>query len=121
MWLRGMTGSILGMWSAHGEGKFEFPEPTFRQRVEQEGLVALRYVDDNGCATEAYPFNPNGSPAGIAGMCTENGRHLALMPHPERSVLKWQLPWMPDDWDRSGSQAAPWLQMFINAREFCDN
>jgi phosphoribosylformylglycinamidine synthase len=121
MWFKGMTGSVLGMWSAHGEGKFEFPEASLRQRVERDGLVALRYADDNGCATEAYPFNPNGSPSGIAGLCTPNGRHLALMPHPERSVLKWQLPWMPDEWDRSGSQAAPWLQMFINARAFCDN
>jgi len=54
-------------------------------------------------------------------MTTANGRHLALMPHPERSVLKWQLPWMPNEWDREGAQAAPWLQMFINAREWCES
>merc|ERR1712048_737413 len=119
MWFRGMEGSVLGMWSAHGEGRFEFPREALRQKVEREGLVALRFVDDQGVPTETYPFNPNGSPCGIAGLSTANGRHLALMPHPERSVLKWQLPWMPESWDRAGSQAAPWLQMFINARKFC--
>uniref|UniRef100_A0A7S0AXS3 Phosphoribosylformylglycinamidine synthase n=1 Tax=Pyrodinium bahamense TaxID=73915 RepID=A0A7S0AXS3_9DINO len=119
MWFTGMEGSILGTWSAHGEGRFEFPDPSLKWRVEREGLVALRYVDDHGRHTEAYPFNPNGSPAGIAALCTANGRHLAVMPHPERSVLRWQLPWMPAEWDRAGPQAAPWLQMFINAYEFC--
>jgi len=119
MWFRGMEGSVLGMWSAHGEGRFEFPREALRQKVEQEGLVALRFVDDHGVPTETYPFNPSGSPCGIAGLSTANGRHLALMPHPERSVLKWQQPWMPESWDRAGSQAAPWLQMFINARRFC--
>jgi len=118
MWFKGMEGSVLGMWSAHGEGKFEFPNAAHLTRVEKEGLVALRYVDDDGLPTESYPFNPNGSPNGIASLCTGDGRHLALMPHPERSVLKWQLPWMPNDWDKSGNQAAPWLQMFINARRF---
>ena len=121
MWFKGMEGSVLGMWSAHGEGKFEFPRPELMGKCEKEGLVALRYVDDDGRPTEAYPFNPNGSPSGIAGMTTANGRHLALMPHPERSVLKWQLPWMPNEWDREGAQAAPWLQMFINAREWCES
>jgi len=119
MWFRGMEGSILGIWSAHGEGRFEFPDACLTDRVEREGLVALRYADDQGSPTEAYPFNPNGSPSGIAGLCTANGRHLGLMPHPERSVLKWQLPWMPSTWETAGSQAAPWLQMFINAYNFC--
>jgi phosphoribosylformylglycinamidine synthase len=119
IWFKGMEGSVLGMWSAHGEGKFEFPSDALRIKAEKEGLVALRYVDDHARPTEAYPFNPNGSPSGIASLCTADGRHLALMPHPERSVLKWQLPWMPKEWNRTGSQAAPWLQMFINARNFC--
>lgn len=119
MWFQGMEGSVLGVWSAHGEGRFEFPNESLRLRAESEGLVALRFVDDNARPTERYPFNPNGSPSGIASLSTANGRHLALMPHPERSVLRWQLPWMPNSWDRTGSQAAPWLQMFINARRFC--
>jgi phosphoribosylformylglycinamidine synthase len=120
MWFQGMEGSVLGVWSAHGEGKFEFPNPALRDRVEREGLVPLHYVDDQGRPTSAYPYCPNGSPGGIAGMTTADGRHLALMPHPERSVLKWQLPWMPNEWSKEGPQAAPWLQLFINARRFCD-
>mmetsp|Transcript_95601 Transcript_95601/g.252568 ORF Transcript_95601/g.252568 Transcript_95601/m.252568 type:complete len:1355 (-) Transcript_95601:316-4380(-) len=119
MWFAGMEGSILGVWSAHGEGKFEFPDPALLERAEREGHVPLRYVDDQGRATKAYPYCPNGSPGGIAGMTTKDGRHLALMPHPERSVLKWQLPWMPSEWSREGPQAAPWLQLFVNARRFC--
>jgi phosphoribosylformylglycinamidine synthase len=119
MWFAGMEGSVLGVWSAHGEGKFEFPNPALRDRAERDGHVPLRFVDDQGRATQAYPYCPNGSPGGIAGMTTKDGRHLALMPHPERSVLKWQLPWMPSEWSREGPQAAPWLQLFINARRFC--
>ena len=119
MWFKGMEGSVLGIWSAHGEGRFEFPNSAHLQRVQEEGLVALRYVDDDGVPTDKYPFNPNGSPGGIASLCTCDGRHLALMPHPERAVLKWQLPYMPKEWEATGPQAAPWLQMFINARKFC--
>ena len=66
--------------------------------------------------TEAYPFNPNGSPLGIAALCSDDGRHLAMMPHPERVFLKWQLPWMPPAWD--ALQASPWLKLFQNAFEF---
>ena len=116
MWFKGMEGSVLGIWSAHGEGRFEFPNPAHLEQVEKGGMVPLRYADDDGVPTDRYPFCPNGSPKGIAGLCTRDGRHLALMPHPERSVLKWQLPWKPTTWSREGSQTAPWLQMFINAR-----
>jgi phosphoribosylformylglycinamidine synthase len=120
MWFKGMEGSVLGIWSAHGEGRFEFPNPEHLAAVEKGGMVPLRYADDDGLPTETYPFCPNGSPKGIAGLCTKDGRHLALMPHPERSVLKWQLPWKPATWAKDGPQAAPWLQMFINARVWAD-
>jgi phosphoribosylformylglycinamidine synthase len=113
---KGMEGSILGIWSAHGEGQFEFPNPAHKTKVEQNGQVAFRYVDDDGVATEEYPFNPNGSQSGIASLCSGDGRHLAIMPHPERSVLKWQMPYMPTSMSPEGPQAAPWLQLFINAR-----
>jgi phosphoribosylformylglycinamidine synthase len=76
----------------------------------------LRYADDNNKPTEEYPFNPNGSAHGIAGLCSKDGRHLALMPHPERCFLKWQLPWMPDSWAKHDT--SPWLQLFQNAYEF---
>lgn len=117
--LRGMEGSILGVWVAHGEGRAHFPEPALLERVEAEGLAPLRYVDDRGEPTEVYPFNPNGSPRGIAGLCSPDGRHLAMMPHPERTFLKWQWPWMPEEWRRD-LPASPWLRLFENARRWCE-
>ena len=82
-------------------------------------LAPIRYVDDDSQITENYPFNPNGSPAGIAGLCSPDGRHLAIMPHPERAVLPWQWGWLPEDLKRSLT-ASPWLRMFQNAREWCE-
>lgn len=76
-----------------------------------------RYADDEGNATEIYPFNPNGSPDGVAALCSEDGRHLAMMPHPERSFRKWQAPWAPAGWVQH--EAAPWLRLFQNATQFC--
>jgi phosphoribosylformylglycinamidine synthase len=122
--LKGMGGSVLGIWAAHGEGRAHFPDDATRRKVLDEGLAPVRYVDDDGAETERYPFNPNGSPSGIASLCSPDGRHLVIMPHPERNFLKWQWGWMPEEW-RSGngpstSQSAPWLRMFQNAREWCD-
>lgn len=116
--LQGMEGSSLGVWVAHGEGRFYFPDKSVHEMVESKGLVPIRYVNDSNETTEAYPFNPNGSPGGIAALCSEDGRHLAMMPHPERVFKTWQWPWTPNDW--SSFKAGPWLQMFQNARAFCD-
>ena len=117
--LRGMEDTTLGIWLAHGEGRALFPDGDVLQRIEREGLAPIRFVDDDGAATERYPFNPNGSPAGIAALCSPDGRHLAVMPHPERTYLPWQWGWMPPDWRRNLA-AGPWLRMFQNAREWCD-
>jgi phosphoribosylformylglycinamidine synthase len=116
--LKGMEGSSLGVWVAHGEGRFYFPDPTVKETVFAKNLAPLRYVNDTNEVTEAYPFNPNGSPAGIAALCSDDGRHLAMMPHPERVFTTWQWPWMPDAWQ--SLEAGPWLHMFQNARIFCD-
>jgi phosphoribosylformylglycinamidine synthase len=116
--LQGMEGSTLGIWVAHGEGMAYFPDKTMFTRTEAE-LGPVRYVDDDGAVTESYPFNPNGSKAGIAGLCSSDGRHLAMMPHPERVVLPWQWGWMPEQMKRSLA-ASPWLRMFQNAREWCE-
>ncbi|MDP3296441.1 MAG: phosphoribosylformylglycinamidine synthase subunit PurQ, partial [Thermodesulfovibrionia bacterium] len=62
---------------------------------------------------------PNGSDAGIAALCSSDGRHLAIMPHPERTFLKWQWQWMPDDWKKN-LKASPWIRMFQNARKWCE-
>ena len=79
----------------------------------------MRFVDDDSQITDAYPHNPNGSPQGIAALTSPDGRHLVMMPHPERAFLKWQWPWMPRDWRRD-LEASPWLRMFQNAREWCE-
>lgn len=117
--LQGMQGSVLGVWTAHGEGKLSFPNPEILERVLGKGLAPVRYTGDGGLPTEKYPFNPNGSPYGIAALCTPDGRHLAMMPHPERAFLDRQWPWMPEEL-KSESGFSPWLQMFINARIWCE-
>ncbi|CAI5970495.1 unnamed protein product, partial [Closterium sp. NIES-65] len=119
--VRGMEGTRVGIWVAHGEGRALFPSESLFQSVLSSNLAPIRYCDDDGAPTEAYPFNPNGSPAGIAALCSPNGRHLAMMPHPERCYLMWQLPWAPKEW-REGMDASgpsPWLKLFQNAREWC--
>ena len=118
--LLGMEGSVLGVWCAHGEGKFTFDDEALRGAVEGAGLVPIRYCDSSGVPTEAYPANPNGSPGGIAGLCSPDGRHLAMMPHPERCFLGWQLPWSPSSAGFKPCGPGPWLKMFQNAREWCE-
>ena len=118
IFFRGMEGSVLGIWVAHGEGRAHFPDDKIKLEVLRKGLAPVRYVDDSGNITERYPFNPNGSPDGIAALCSPDGRHLAIMPHPERTFLKWQWPWMPEDW--KGIETSPWLRMFQNVRQWCE-
>ncbi len=117
--LKGMEDAVLGVWVAHGEGRAYFPDDIIRRNILEQGLAPVRYADDKGDPTDRYPFNPNGSPEGIAALCSPDGRHLALMPHPERAFLKWQWAWMPEDWKRE-LRASPWLKMFQNAREWCE-
>ncbi|KAK8444899.1 hypothetical protein SEVIR_9G223800v4 [Setaria viridis] len=116
---KGMEGSTLGIWSAHGEGRAFFPDENILSGVVKSNLAPLRYCDDYNNVTEVYPFNPNGSPLGIAALCSPDGRHLAMMPHPERSFMMWQYPWYPKDWQVEKSGPSPWLRMFQNAREWC--
>ncbi|KYO40912.1 phosphoribosylformylglycinamidine synthase [Alligator mississippiensis] len=116
--LRGMAGSTLGVWVAHGEGRVQFRSPARLAAAAERGLTPLRYVDDGGQPTQEYPLNPNGSPLGIAGICSPDGRHLAMMPHPERCVLPWQWPWMPPSWRRD-LHISPWLRLFQNAYDWC--
>jgi phosphoribosylformylglycinamidine synthase len=118
--LKGMGGATIGVWCAHGEGQALFPDPAVQQAVLSGGLAPVRYVDQTGGVTEQYPFNPNGSPQGIAGMCSKDGRHLAMMPHPERCFLTWQLPYAPKDAGLEAKGPSPWLKLFQNAREWCE-
>lgn len=104
----GMAGSRLPIVVAHGEGRAVFAT---REEAAQ-ARIALRYVDHRGQATERYPFNPNGSPQGITGLTTDDGRFTILMPHPERVIRSVQFSWRPRDWGEDG----PWLRLFQNAR-----
>ena len=104
-----MAGSRLPVAVAHGEGRADFGAAPVDDR-----LVALRYVDNHGAVTERYPFNPNGSPAGITGMASADGRVTLMMPHPERLFRAVQHSWHPPGWGEDG----PWLRMFRNARRW---
>ena len=109
--LRGMAGSRLPVAVAHGEGRAEFDSAVDQAAVD----VALRYIDGDGKADPQYPLNPNGSPDGITGLTTRDGRVTILMPHPERTPRTLNLSWAPKGW----GEDSPWLRMFRNARVWC--
>ena len=115
--LQGMSHLVFGIHVDHGEGKLHFPDQEVRSQVIDQKLVSLTYVDDSGATTEKYPFNPNGSADGFAGLCSPDGRHLAMMPHPERAFLPWQCHWLPEEMKKL--QVSPWMQMFRNAYDWC--
>jgi phosphoribosylformylglycinamidine synthase len=115
--LAGMEDLLFGIHVDHGEGFLHFPDENIRKRVWNEGMAAVVFVDDQGQATERYPFNPNGSPGGITGICSPDGRHLAMMPHPERAFLPWQCHWLPEG--MKNLPVSPWLRMFQNAYMWC--
>jgi len=115
--LQGLEGAELGVWIAHGEGKFSTltSHSTNPEEVSQE---VISFVDDFGSLSTQYPFNPNGSLRGTTGVCSQDGRHLAMMPHPERCFLQWQMPWKPTDWGNN-SIYSPWFILFKNAYNWC--
>jgi len=115
--LKGMENLVFGIHVDHGEGLLDFPDEEVKEKVLAENLAPICYVDDEGNATESYPFNPNGSPGGLAGLCSADGRHLAMMPHPERVFLPWQAHYLPAE--MKDLQVSPWMQMFSNAYEWC--
>ncbi len=108
----GMAGSRIPVVVAHGEGYAEFADA--QALAAAQPLVALRFIDPAGRPTERYPFNPNGSPQGITGMTTPDGRFTILMPHPERIFRTVQNSWHPEQW----GEDAPWLRIFRNARRW---
>jgi phosphoribosylformylglycinamidine synthase len=116
--LRGMEDLMFGIHVAHGEGRLHFPDQKIFEQIQNDGLAALVFVDDDGRPTEKYPFNPNSSPQGLTGLCSPDGRHLAMMPHPERTYLPWQAHWLPEQMKKELA-ASPWLKMFQNAYSWC--
>lgn len=115
--LKDMEDLVFGIHVDHGEGRLHFPDEQIRTQVLEQSLAPVVYVDDDGNQTEAYPFNPNGSPFGLAALCSPDGRHLAMMPHPERVFLPWQAHWLPEE--MKGLKASPWLKMFCNSYDWC--
>ncbi len=113
IFLAGMAGSHMPIAVSHGEGRSEYRDAAHLQAVENSGLVAVRYINNYGTVTEQYPFNPNGSPKGITGLTTTDGRVTIMMPHPERVMRAVANSWHPDDW----SEAGAWLRAFRNARK----
>jgi phosphoribosylformylglycinamidine synthase len=107
--LQGMAGSRLPVAVAHGEGR-----AVYGAKSVTDASIALRFVDNRGRHTEHYPENPNGSPAGITGVTSRDGRATILMPHPERVVRGVQLSWAPPAW----GEHSPWLRLFENARRW---
>ena len=105
--LGSLSGARIGVWVAHGEGRFDFPYEESRYRI------AARYSYDS------YPANPNGSQWGVAALTSADGRHLAMMPHPERSIFPWQCAHYPAD--RRQDEVTPWMQAFVNARRWVES
>src|SRR6185436_13783081 len=96
--LRGMAGARLPIVVAHGEGQVEVRTAGDLEALEQQGLVAARYVDRAGAVTERYPHNPNGSTRGVTALTTPDGRVTILMPHPERVFRSVQFSYRPTEW-----------------------
>ncbi|MDX3895757.1 phosphoribosylformylglycinamidine synthase [Pusillimonas sp.] len=114
LFLKGMAGARVPIAVAHGEGYADFQTQGDLTRV----AGALHYVDNQGRRTETYPYNPNGSPGGLAGVTTADGRFTVMMPHPERVTRNVMMSWRPERWGArdAGGDASPWMRMFRNAR-----
>ena len=103
---RSLSGCKLGIWVAHGEGRFYLPQPEDSYNV----IAKYNYAE--------YPGNPNGSAYNVAGICSDDGRHLAMMPHLERAIFPWQNGWYPRT--RRQDDCTPWLEAFVNARKWIE-
>jgi len=105
--MKPLEGCRLGVWIAHGEGRFSFPH------LEEHYNISMLYAYDE------FPGNPNGSEYSAAGICSDDGRHLAMMPHIERSIFPWQWAFYPDD--RKNDAVSPWMLSFVAARQWVEN
>lgn len=118
VFFNGMVGSKLPIAVAHGEGKATFTSREQLESFEQQGLTGVRYIDNYGNTTEKFPFNPNGSPNGISGIKSPNGRVLAMMPHPERVARLEANSWYPEGKYEEWKGYGPWIRLFRSARKW---
>jgi phosphoribosylformylglycinamidine synthase len=118
IFMAGMEGSQLPVVVSHGEGRAVFADaaamPEKSALVIRREMAALRYIDNHGAVAATYPANPNGSPDGLAGVTTADGRFTIMMPHPERIIRTAQMSWHPRGW----GEDSPWLNLFRNARRW---
>ncbi|MFT4937003.1 MAG: phosphoribosylformylglycinamidine synthase [Paraglaciecola sp.] len=114
IFFNGMQGSRMPIAVSHGEGRAEFAKQNGLKNLQDSTAIALRYVDNYGSVTEQYPANPNGSPMGISGLTSQDGRATIMMPHPERVFRTVANSWHPDDWQEDSA----WMRMFRNARVY---
>ena len=101
-----LSGNKLGIWVAHGEGRFYLPEAEDKYNI----IAKYNYAE--------YPGNPNGSDYNVAGICSADGRHLAMMPHLERAIFPWQQAYYPRE--RRQEEVTPWIEAFVNARKWVE-
>ncbi len=111
-----MAGAQFPIAVAHGEGRALFASAEDQAVLDEGGLISVRYVDNHGNVAVNYPANPNGSPEGIAGLCSKDGKVTIMMPHPERVFRASQNSWYPADWNED----APSIRLFRNARKWLD-
>ncbi|MBT6059395.1 MAG: phosphoribosylformylglycinamidine synthase, partial [Gammaproteobacteria bacterium] len=114
VFLEGMAGSCFPIAVAHGEGRADFGSAELQQSLVDSNGIAMRFADNYGNTAAKYPANPNGSPDGIAGISSADGRVTIMMPHPERVFRASQNSWHPNDWQED----APSMRMFRNARKW---
>jgi phosphoribosylformylglycinamidine synthase len=117
--LQGMEGSSIPVAIAHGEGRVQASAENLN-RLQSNQQIAMQYVDNRGQTTEQFPANPNGSPDGITGLTSLDGRATIMMPHPERVFRTVQNSWHPSQSNAQRGEDAPWMQMFYNARNWVD-
>lgn len=114
IFFNGMSGSKIPIVIGHGEGQANWEDDNLRARAITKQQVVMQYIDQKGLPAEQYPANPNGSPAGITGLTSLDGRATIMMPHPERIFRTVQCSWHPDHWGEN----SPWIQLFVNAHRW---